>query len=73
MGSLKYVTTPEVEQQKPLKNGGWKMILSYWVPVTFQGRTVKLREGRWKIKTNMCFFFLCVLFFSYKKQIERHH
>ena len=24
---------------------GWKTILSYWVPVTFQGRTVKLQEG----------------------------
>lgn len=26
----------------PLKNG-WKMILSYWIPVTLQGGTVKLR------------------------------
>ena len=24
---------------------GWKTILSYWGPVTFQGRTVKLRDG----------------------------
>ena len=29
----------------PLKNDAWKTILSYWGPVTFQGRTVKLREG----------------------------
>ena len=26
-------------------HGGWKTILSYWVLVTFQGQTVKLREG----------------------------
>ena len=26
----------------PLKNGGWKTSLSYWVSVIFQGRTVKL-------------------------------
>jgi len=25
--------------------GGWKTILSYWVPVYFQGRTVKLQGG----------------------------
>ena len=30
---------------EPLKNGGWKTILSYWVSVTLQGRTVKLPEG----------------------------
>ena len=29
----------------PLKNGGWKTIRSYWVLITFQGRTVKLWEG----------------------------
>ena len=28
-----------------LNNGGWKTILSYWFLVTFQGRTVNLREG----------------------------
>ena len=28
-----------------LKMDGWNTILSYWVSVTFQGRTVKLREG----------------------------
>ena len=38
------VTPPKVNSV-PLKNGGWKTILSYWEPVTFQGRTVKLREG----------------------------
>ena len=27
---------------QPLKNGAWKTILSCWVLVTFQGRTVKL-------------------------------
>ena len=33
---------------RPWKNGGWKMILSYWDSVTFQGRAVKLWEGiRW--------------------------
>ena len=31
----------------PLKNDGWKAILSYWDFVTFQGRTVKLRKGIW--------------------------
>ncbi len=25
---------------------GWNTILSYWVSVTFQGRAVKLREGK---------------------------
>ncbi len=29
----------------PLKNGGWKTILSCWGPVTFQGRAVKLQGG----------------------------
>ena len=29
----------------PLKNGGWKTSLSYWVSVTFQGRAVKLQGG----------------------------
>ena len=29
----------------PLKNGGWKTILSYWVLVAFQGRAVKLPGG----------------------------
>ena len=34
----------------PLKNGGWKTILSYWVSVTFQGRiVVKLRGGGGKL------------------------
>ena len=28
----------------PLKNGGWKTSLSYWVSVTFQGRAVKLPD-----------------------------
>ena len=29
-----------------LKNCGWKTILSYWVPVTFQGRVLKLPGRR---------------------------
>ncbi len=37
-------TLPETNSS-PLKNGGWKTILSYWVSVTFQGRAVKLRGG----------------------------
>ena len=36
--------TPLKFNSLPLKNGGWKTSLSYWVSVTFQGRTVKLRE-----------------------------
>ena len=36
---------PRKFNSSPLKNGGWKTILSYWVPVTFQGRTVKFRGG----------------------------
>ena len=38
--------TPPKFNMSPLKNGGWKTILSYWVSVTFQGRTVQLREGK---------------------------
>ncbi len=37
--------TPPKFNSSPLKNGGWKTILAYWVSVTFQGRAVKLREG----------------------------
>ena len=29
----------------PLKNDAWKMILSFWVSVTLQGRSVKLQGG----------------------------
>ena len=29
----------------PLKMDGWNTILSFWVSVTFQGRTVKLQGG----------------------------
>ena len=36
---------PQKFNSSTLKNGGWKMILSYWVSVAFQGRTVKLQEG----------------------------
>ena len=38
---LKFNIAPE----KMIKMDGWKTILSYWVPVTFQGRTVSFREG----------------------------
>ena len=38
-------TTPRKFNNSPMKNGGWKTILSSWVLVTVQGRTVKLREG----------------------------
>ena len=43
-GSLDTGTTPQKFNSSPLKNAAWKMILSFWVPVTFQGRTVKRRE-----------------------------
>ena len=39
--------TPPKFHSLPLKNDGLKFedyILSFWVPVTFQGRTVKLQE-----------------------------
>ena len=38
------VTTPKFNSS-PMKNDGWKTILSFWGPACFQGRTVKLREG----------------------------
>ena len=37
--------TPPKFNSSPLKKGGWKTHLSSWGSVTFQGRTVKLREG----------------------------
>ena len=36
--------TPRKFNSSPLKNGGWKTILSYWVSVAFQGQTVKLQD-----------------------------
>ena len=39
---LPQIHTPKFNSL-PLKNDAWKTILSYWVLVTFQGRTVKLR------------------------------
>ena len=39
-------STPPKFSSSPLKNGGWERILSSWVSVTFQGRTVKLREAK---------------------------
>ena len=43
-GNNSRATLPKFNSS-PLKNDGWKTILSYWVSVTFQGRTLKLREG----------------------------
>ena len=37
--------TPRKFNSSPLKNGGCKTILSFWVSAYFQGRAVKLREG----------------------------
>ena len=34
---LQHTSTPPKFNSSPLKNGGWKTILSYWVSVTFQG------------------------------------
>ena len=28
-----------------MENDGWKTILSFWIPATFQGRAVKLQVG----------------------------
>ena len=45
---LKYPLHPRsltARPWNPLKNDGWKTSLSYWVSVTFQGRTVKLWGG----------------------------
>ena len=33
-------------RSSPPAKGGWKTILSYWGPVTFQGQAVKLRGGK---------------------------
>ena len=38
--------TPPKFNSSPLKNDGWEMILSFWVSVTFQGRTVKLQVSK---------------------------
>ena len=43
IGSL--VTLPKLNSS-PLKNDGWKTILSFWVSVYFQGRAVKLPGGK---------------------------
>ena len=40
-----FLSTPPKFNSSPFKNGGWKTILSYWGPVTFQGRAVKLQVG----------------------------
>ena len=37
--------TPPKFNSSPLKNGGWKTIVSFWVSAYVQGRTVKLRGG----------------------------
>ena len=38
--------TPLEFNSSPLKNDGWKTILSYWVYITFQRQTDKLQWGR---------------------------
>ena len=38
-----FLETPPEFNSSPLKNAGWKTILTYWVLVTFQGRAVKLQ------------------------------
>ncbi len=39
---LLYVITPARFNSSPLKNDSWKTSLSFWGPVKFHGRTVKL-------------------------------
>ena len=41
----------------PLKIGGWKTILSFWVSAHFQGRTVSFWEGRFKKSKSLSKFF----------------
>ena len=36
---------------RPWKKVVWKTIISYWCPVTSEGRAVKLRWGRWGMTT----------------------
>ena len=70
-GSLKWLTTPKFSSSA-LKNGGWKTILSYWGPVTFQGRAVnslssllkldsiiprQISPGAQLVICSICFFF----------------
>ena len=38
------ITTPPKLNSSPMKNAGWKTILSYWVPVTFQWLHVNFKE-----------------------------
>ena len=37
----KFFTPPPQFNSSPLKNDGWKTILSFWGPASFQGRTLK--------------------------------
>ena len=53
--------TPPKFNSSPLKNGGWKTILSYWVSVTFQGRAVKLGEGIREIYQTYHTFAACLI------------
>ena len=57
----KKMITPPKFNSSPLKNDCWEMILSFWVSVTFQGRTVSFREG---IPPGLPF----IMFFSVEKQ-----
>ena len=43
------ITPPKFNSEFTPEKCCWKTILSYWVPVTFQGRAVKLREGNCKV------------------------
>ena len=41
VNALKRMFTPRKFNSSPLKNNGWKTILSYWGPVTFQGQVLE--------------------------------
>ena len=67
---VKRVTPPKFNSSA-LKNGGWKMILSYWVSVTFQGLRVKLRESIHKfICRDEKFFKWSMFILQYRTEIS---
>ena len=45
---MSHILNPPKFNSSPPENDGWKMILSYWVSETIQGRTVYLRGGNGK-------------------------
>ncbi len=53
--------TPPKFNSSPLKNGGWKTIVSFWVSVTFYVRTVQLREGIREVHQNYHTFAACLI------------